>query len=102
MNETDSQTAILMATIVRTREIIPICLAAGSEDLRYLIVHPMKSGGRRMLTAYTPSCVQMPVASGFSLIFFPHVGQKNAVLSTGDEQNGHTVVGTDIGSTSIS
>jgi len=91
-----------MATMVRTREIIPIRLAAGSEDLRYLIVQPINSGGRMMLMAYTPSCVQMPVDRGFSFTFFPHVGQKNTVLSTGDEQNGQTVVRTGIGSTCVS
>ena len=94
--------AIPMATIVRTREIIPIRLAVGSEDFRYLIVQPINCGGRRMLTAYTPSCVQMPVASGFSFTFFPHVGQKNAVLSTGDEQNGQIGCAIGIGSIYLS
>jgi len=44
-----------------------------------------------MLTAYNPICVKVPVERGFSLTFFPQVGQKNAVLSTRVEQNGQDI-----------
>jgi hypothetical protein len=82
---------VIRTTIVSTREIVPICLAFGSVDFRYLIVQPIKSGGRSTLTRYNPICVQMPVERGFSFTFFPQTGQKKAVLSIVDEQNGQTI-----------
>lgn len=79
------------ATIVSASEIIPICFAFGSVDFKYLIVQPIKSGGRSTPTRYNPICVQMPVEGSFSFTFFPQIGQKNAVLSIVDEQKGQGI-----------
>jgi len=97
----ESQIAITRAKIINPSEIIPICFAFGSFDFRYLIVQPIKSGGRRTLTRYNPICINTPVERGFSLIFFPHVGQKNAVASTREEQNGQAIWVAGTGSISI-
>ena len=85
--------------MVNPREINPICFAFGSFDRRYLIVHTIKSGEKRILTRYTPSCVPMLTERGFSFIFFPQVGQKKAVSPTGEEQNGQTIGATGMVST---
>jgi len=87
----ENQIAVTRAAIVSTSDIIPICFAFGSDDFRYLIVQPIKSGGRSTLARYNPICVQIPVERGFSFTFFPQVGQKKAELSIRVEQKGQGI-----------
>ena len=90
MKDIDIQMETARTMMVNPRDIIPIRFAFESLDLRYLMVNPIKSGGRRTLTRYNPICDKRPVDGGFSFIFFPHIGQKYAVLSTGAEQEGQS------------
>lgn len=89
MNE--SHTENMMATMVNPTDIYPMCFAFRSDDFRYLIVHHKDHGGRKILAAYNSICAVVFVESGFSLRFFPQVGQKRAVASTIEEQKGQVV-----------
>lgn len=91
MTARESQIAVTSVRIISARDIMPMRLVFPSSDFRYFMVQPKKNGGKRMLTAYNPICAGTSVAGGFSRRLFPHFGQKKAVVSIGEAQNGQSI-----------
>lgn len=62
--------------IETTREIQPAVFTFSSGDFKYLIVNGKFSGGAKVDRPNSDTIAQNPKPTGFSLIFFPQLGQK--------------------------